>query len=165
MPVHNSDIVEKLNKSADLLDIQGANQFRIRAYRSVAQTISGLSYNVANMLKEGKDVSQLPNIGSSIAEKIHEIVETGSLDQLEKLEKKLPEKLADLMKIPNLGPKKIQKLYNELNISNREELEKAAVRCIITPTCPGKSKPIVCSKRQKIMAVSSNVMRNRIDWI
>ena len=126
MPVHNNDIVEKLNKVADLLDIKGENQFRIRAYRSAAQTISGLSQSVSDMIDEGKDVSNLPNVGSSIADKIKEIVDTGSLEQLEKLEKKMPEELVDLMTIPNLGPKKVQTLYEELDISNKDDLEKAA---------------------------------------
>ncbi len=126
MPVHNSDIVNILTRVADFLDIQDKNQFRIRAYRNAAQSIAGLSKSVAEMVKNGRDLSELPDVGSSIAEKIEEIVETGTLEQLEKLEKKLPKELLDLMDIPDLGPKSVQTLYNELDITNRKELEKAA---------------------------------------
>ncbi|MBN2357644.1 hypothetical protein JXO59_16130 [candidate division KSB1 bacterium] len=126
MPVHNSDIANILNNVADLLDIQGKNQFRIRAYRTAAQSISGLSQSVAGMLKEGKNLSQLPNIGSRIADKIQEIVETGKLKELETLEKKLPESLLDLMKIPNVGPSKVRTMHQELGINAVDELQKAA---------------------------------------
>lgn len=74
MPVHNKEISDTLSRIADLLDIKGENEFRVRAYRSAVQTISGFSKSVAEMVEKGEDISSLPNIGNSIAQKIEELV-------------------------------------------------------------------------------------------
>ncbi len=126
MPIHNSDVSKLFNKVADLLDIQGKNQFRIRAYRNAARTISGLSKSVADMVEEDEDLTQFSGIGEDLAGKIKEIVETGTLKQLEKLEKEVPPELSQLMKISELGPKRVRSLHDELDIETMEELEEAA---------------------------------------
>ncbi len=71
---------------ADLLEIQGANTFRVRAYREAARTIDGLPRGLAEMVAEDEDLSQLPGIGESMADKIEELVHTGSLQQLKDLD-------------------------------------------------------------------------------
>jgi len=126
MPVHNSDIARILNDVADLLDIQGENEFRVRAYRNAARNITGVSQNINEMVKNGEDLTELPGIGKNMAEKIEEIVRTGSLAQLEELEKKIPAELLDLMKIPALGPKRVALLYKELGVKSLEDLKEAA---------------------------------------
>lgn len=88
MPVHNPEIAAMLYKLADLLEIRGENPFRIRAYRSAARLIDELPKSVAEMLKEGEDLTELPGIGAALAEKIKTIVTTGKLPQLDRLEKK-----------------------------------------------------------------------------
>lgn len=70
---------------ADLLEIQGANEFRVRAYRNAARTISGLARSVADMMQEGEDLTDFCAIGEDLAGKIKEIAETGLLEQLELL--------------------------------------------------------------------------------
>ena len=80
MPVHNKDIAKKLNEVADLLDLQGENEFRIRSYRNAARTISEDPESLEKRVKEEKDISGLPGIGESIAEKIEEIINTGELE-------------------------------------------------------------------------------------
>ncbi len=125
MPVHNKDIKEIFNQTADLLEIEGANQFRIRAYRDAARTIGGLSENVESLMKE-KDLSSLSGIGKDLANKIETIVKTGSLPLLEDLKKRTSPELSDMMKLPGLGPKKVKAIYEELGIKTREALEKAA---------------------------------------
>jgi len=82
MPVLNTDIADIFNKMADLLDIQGANPFRIRAYRNAARNFSNLPRNMSDMIEEGTDLTDLPGIGKDLAEKIREIVKTGSLSQI-----------------------------------------------------------------------------------
>ena len=57
MVIHNKEISDKLNEVADLLDIKGENQFRVRAYRNAVRTISGLSGSITEMAEEGKDIS------------------------------------------------------------------------------------------------------------
>ncbi len=126
MPVHNPEIAETFNKYADLLEIDGANQFRVRAYRTAGRTILDLSQNLYDMVKEGKDLSELPGIGKDLANKIIEMVRTGRLSQMEELKKTVPIELLDMMDIADLGPKRIARLHQELGISTIKELEASA---------------------------------------
>jgi DNA polymerase (family 10) len=126
MPVQNSDIADIFNKVADLLDIEGANPFRVRAYRNAARAVSNLPQNVSDMIESEKDLTQLPGIGKDLAGKIQEIVETGSLAQLEELEGKTSPELIKLMKVAGLGPKRVKALNRNLGVTNLKELKKAA---------------------------------------
>jgi DNA polymerase (family 10) len=126
MPVHNTEVAEMFSRLAELLEIQGANPFRIRAYRKAAQTIEGLPHSVTSMLTEGADLSELPGIGKDLATKIQEIVETGHLALLDQVSSQLPGQLAELAKIPTLGPKRVKMLYDILGIQDLKGLAKAA---------------------------------------
>lgn len=120
------DIADIFNKMASLLDIQGANPFRIRAYRNAARSLSSLPRNVSDMIEEGSDLTNIAGIGKDLAAKIREIVETGSLSQLQEIESKIPSGLNRLIKISGLGPKRVKALYRNLNISNLKDLRKEA---------------------------------------
>jgi DNA polymerase (family 10) len=87
MPVHNNDIADIFSEFADLLEIKGANPFRIRAYRNAARTITGQSKNINDMVRGGEDLTCLPGIGKDLAAKIKEIVETGELSKLNDLKR------------------------------------------------------------------------------
>jgi len=126
MPIHNSDVAEIFNKVADLLDIEDANKFRVRAYRNAARIVSGLPHSVSHMVRDEHDLSKLPGIGKDLAGKIKEIVETGTLKQLEELEGRTSSELTKLMKMEGLGPKKVKVLHEELGITNIKELKEAA---------------------------------------
>jgi DNA polymerase (family 10) len=126
MPAHNLAVGAIFNKMADLLDIEGANVFRIRAYRNAARVISSLTRDVSEMIQSGEDLTDLPGIGKDLAEKIWEIVETGYLAQLEEIEGRIPSELSMLMKLEGLGPKRIKALYQNLGISRLKELKVAA---------------------------------------
>ena len=126
MPVHNSDIEEVLDAVADLLEIKGENPFRVRAYRNAARTIQGLSESVAEMVRRGQDLSELPGVGKDLAGKIDEIVETGTLGFLKELQGEMPAGLTDLMKVPGLGPKRVAVLYKQLGITTLDGLVQAA---------------------------------------
>lgn len=125
MPIHNTDVAEIFNKVAALLDIQGANPFRIRAYRSAARTIASLPQSVADLVEQGEDLTKLPEIGKDLAGKIKEVVETGDLAMLRELEGRTPAELSDLMKIEGLGPKRIEALHKELGICSLADLKEA----------------------------------------
>lgn len=125
MAVHNKEITDKLNEVADLLDIKGENEFRVRAYRNAVRTISGLSKSVAEMVDEDEDISSLPDIGDSMAEKIEEIVKTGKLKQLKKLKKEVPSSLIEIMKLEQMGPERTKTLHEELDIDSIDDLKKA----------------------------------------
>ncbi len=126
MPVRNNDIAEIFNKIADLLEIDGENPFRVRAYRNAAITIENLSQDAADIIKKGEDLTKLPGIGHDLAEKINNIVNKREIELLKKLEEKIPVDLTNLMHISGLGAKKIKKLYDALNIKNIDELAQAA---------------------------------------
>lgn len=128
MRIHNPEIAALLNTLADLLEIQGENPFRIRAYRTAARMINELPQSVAAMLAEGKDLTELPGIGEALAEKIAIIVKTGKLPALEKLKHTLPEALSDLLMIEGLGPKRVKALYEKLHIKNLDALKEAIDR-------------------------------------
>jgi DNA polymerase (family X) len=125
MTVQNKEITDKLNQVADLLDIKGENEFRVRAYRNAVRTISGLSKSLADMVNNNEDISSLPDIGDSIAKKIEEIVETGNLKQLNKLKKEIPSSLIEIMKLEQMGPERTKTLYQELDINSINDLKKA----------------------------------------
>ncbi len=78
MPIQNAEIAGLLSQEAELLEIQGANPFRVRAYRRAAQTIDALPRSVANLIAGGEDLTALPGIGEDLAGKIAEIVRTGN---------------------------------------------------------------------------------------
>jgi DNA polymerase (family 10) len=126
MPVHNADIADIFNQVADLLEIESDNPFRVRAYRNAARIVSSQSKSMADRVDEGEDLTELPGIGKDLAEKIKEIVKTGSLSLLKEIEKKTPLELTHLMKIGGLGPKRVKILYEKLGISSPQELKKAA---------------------------------------
>lgn len=126
MPVHNEDIAAVFDEIADLLEIEGDNPFRIRAYRNGARTLRELGRDVRTLVERGEDITRLPGIGRNLAEKIHEILDSGHCRTLDKLRRKLPADLTDLLKLPGLGPRRVHALYHELDIHNREQLERAA---------------------------------------
>src|SRR5579862_6883790 len=125
MPIHNADIAAIFTQLADLLEIEGDNPFRIRAYRNAAISINGLSTSIADMLKQGTPLTDLPGIGKDLAEKIAVIVKTGKLTLLKQVEKRVPAVLSQLLKIEGLGPKRVQLLYNKLKIRNINDLKRA----------------------------------------
>lgn len=126
MAVHNANIAEMLRRVADLLEIEGANPFRIRAYRRAALTVEDLPQSAAKMVAEGKTLVGLPGIGKDLAGKITEIIETGHLKALAKIEARTPTTLAALTTVPGLGPKRVHQLHMALGIKTFKDLERAA---------------------------------------
>ncbi len=126
MAVHNADVAAVFEEIADLLEIEGANPFRVRAYRFAARTLRDLSREVAEMVAKGEDLTSLPGIGEDLAGKIKDIVATGTTALLEKHRKTVPATLTELLRIPGLGPKRVRILSQGLNIRSLSELQNAA---------------------------------------
>lgn len=126
MTTRNIEVSKIFDEVADFLEIQGANPFRVRAYRNAARTIADLGKSIAEMADRKKDLKRLSGIGDNLAEKIQEIAQTGSLKQLERLKNRMPSELNELLKVPGLGPKRIQSLYLNLDITDLGELKQAA---------------------------------------
>ena len=126
MPLHNAEIAAAFDRLADLLEIEGANPFRVRAYRNAARTVEDLPRAAAAMIAAGEDLSKLPGIGKDLAGKIAELVETGHLELLDEVGKRTPKTLADIAAIPGLGPKRVKAIYEELKVETPEQLAEAA---------------------------------------
>jgi len=126
MPVHNEDIAAVFDEMADLLEIEGDNPFRIRAYRNGARTLRELGRDIGSLVEAGEDITRLSGIGKNLAAKIHEYLQTGHCRSLDKLRRQLPADLTELLKLPGLGPKRVHALYHELDIHTHEQLERAA---------------------------------------
>lgn len=124
--MHNTEIAHLFERFAVLLDIDGANPFRVRAYRNAARTIEGQSQSIETMLAEGADLSELPGIGKDLAHKIADIVETGRFHDLDVIEKRIPGELADLTEVPGLGPKRVKALFTTLKVKSFADLARAA---------------------------------------
>jgi DNA polymerase (family 10) len=124
--MQNPDIARLFDEVADLLEIQDANPFRVRAYRNAARTIRDFPEPIADLVRAGtKDLTDIPGIGDDLAEKITDIVTTGELPLRKQLASKLPAGLLDLLRIPSLGPKRVKLLYKKLKVKSAADLAKA----------------------------------------
>jgi DNA polymerase (family X) len=126
MPVHNADIAAIFEEIADRLEIQGANPFRIRAYRNAARTLGELPQEARALLEKGEDLTRLPGIGDDLAARVQEIVNSGRCNLLERLRRELPPAVTELLQIPGLGPKRVKALYHDLEVQTVEQLWRAA---------------------------------------
>lgn len=123
----NQQITLKLAQAADLLEQQGANPFRVSAYRRASGTVSRLDTDVRLLLeREGEaGLVKLPNIGRGIAASIREMVTTGRWTQLERLRGTL-DPVHLFQSVPGIGPKTAQHIHDTLHIDSLEALEAAA---------------------------------------
>ena len=123
----NAEVARFFEDLADLLEIQGANPFRVRAYRNAARTIGDLADSIVDIAGDpNRNLHDLPGIGKDLAAKIVTIVETGRLPQLDDLRKEVPPGVVDMLRLPGLGPKKVAVLFQELSITSLDELKQAA---------------------------------------
>lgn len=126
MDPDNRDIAALFSRLADLLEIDGENPFRVRAYRNAAETIASLSTPVARLVADGADLTAYPHVGREIADKIATVVETGRLPALDEVARRVPPELADLMAVRGLGPKGVKALYEHFRMRSLDELEALA---------------------------------------
>jgi DNA polymerase (family X) len=124
--VDNPQIARVFEEVADVLEIQNANPFRIRAYRNAVRTVEGQATPLRRMVEEGRPLTELPGIGKEMAAHIKEMVETGTLGFRDELLAEVPRSLIELMRLPGLGPKKARKLWDDLQIGSVDALEEAA---------------------------------------
>jgi DNA polymerase (family 10) len=121
----NKEVVEMLREIAEYLTIKGESRFKISAYEKAAHVIENLTQPIEELDALGK-LTQLPGVGKSIAEKIHEYLTTGKSSYLEELKREIPREVFELMEVPGIGPKLAMRLYTELGIRSIDELEEAA---------------------------------------
>lgn len=124
----NKELADVFTLVADLLEIKGEVVYKTLAYRKAADSLLHLGRDITEIWKEGgqKALMEIPGVGKAIAEKTDELLTTGKLGYLEKLQKEVPARLAELLQIPDLGPKKVGLFYKELGITTLDELKSAA---------------------------------------
>ncbi|HUL70642.1 MAG TPA: DNA polymerase/3'-5' exonuclease PolX [Gemmatimonadales bacterium] len=124
--MENAEIARLFREMADLLEIEGANPFRVRAYRTASRTADTHPESLAEMARHHPDqLTELPGIGEDLAQKIEEIVRTGKLAALKEVSRRTPTGLLELMRLPGLGPKKAKVLFDRLGVRNRSDLSRA----------------------------------------
>jgi DNA polymerase (family 10) len=121
----NTELAERFDLLADMLELDGADAFRLAAYRRAAARIRESAVPVAQLAVDGK-ATRLSGIGGTIEGKIVEVVETGDMAALAKLRAKLPPGLVEVMHVPGLGPKTARKLWSELGVESLDDLRAAA---------------------------------------
>jgi DNA polymerase (family X) len=121
----NSQLAEIFTRIANLLEIKGEVIYKILAYRKAADSLNSLGRDVNDVWHEGS-LTEIPGVGKAIAEKIDELLTTGRLEFLEKLEAEVPPGLVQVLQVPDLGPKKVALFWKQLGVTNLAELEAAA---------------------------------------
>ncbi|KGS01909.1 DNA polymerase/3'-5' exonuclease PolX [Burkholderia sp. ABCPW 111] len=126
MPIHNADFAAVFAEIADLLEIQGANPFRVRAYRNAARTVGGLGRDIGTMISEGRNLDDIPTIGPDLAAKLREIATSGTCGLQQQLRQALPPAIVELLGVPGLGAKRVRALHDALHVETLEQLKEAA---------------------------------------
>ena len=122
----NADIASVFDHVADLIEYQGGNVFRVRAYRTAARTIGAMVESLASVRADAaRTLTDLEGIGGDLAAKIETLLDTGKLPLLEELQAAVPAVVFELMRVPGLGPKKVKVLVDALGIGSLDELEAA----------------------------------------
>jgi len=122
----NKAIAGILYETADLLEIDGQDSFRIRSYRNAAQAIESLPQQIAELINEPKKVLEIPGIGKSMLAHLQEVLKEGRLSMHAELLKKYHPSMLDLLKIQGLGPKTIALIWSAYQICDVEGVEKLA---------------------------------------
>jgi DNA polymerase (family X) len=126
MTMKNGQIADIFDQVADLLEFQGENPFRLRAYRNAAATLRDLTESIATIAKDPeRKLTDLTGVGKDLADKITTLVTTGELPLLAELTAKTPPSVLALLRVPGLGPKKAAVLYKDLKIGTLEQLREA----------------------------------------
>jgi DNA polymerase (family 10) len=124
--MNNREIAAVFTEIADLLEFQGANPFRVRAYRNGAKKISELNESLAAIAADDtRKLTDIQGIGKDLADKIRTLLDTGTIPMLEQLQREIPAGVLVLSRVPGVGPKKAVTLQRELGINSLTDLRNA----------------------------------------
>ncbi len=119
----NADLHAQLEQMATLLELTGANKFRVNAFARAARAVESQSKDLSKL--DDKELIAIDGIGKGIASVIRELAGSGKVAELEELRKEVPAGLADVLDIQGLGPKTVRLMWQDLGITDREGLKKA----------------------------------------
>lgn len=121
----NKEVAGILSKIADLYEIKGGESFRVRAYRSAIAQIENMGEDIEEVARRG-ELESIPGVGKATADKVRDIIKTGSTDRYEELKAQIPETLTELLRIPDVGPSTVRMLWKKLGVTSMGELARAA---------------------------------------
>jgi len=123
----NQEIAKILYEISEYLEMEDV-AFKPRAFEKAGIVIESLEEDISEIYKKGglKELKKIPSVGKAIGEIIEDLIETNKSKYYERLKKKTPVKLGELIAVEGIGPKMIKKLYTDLGIKNLKDLEKAA---------------------------------------
>jgi DNA polymerase (family 10) len=120
----NAEVADQLVLLADLLELEGEQAFRVLAYRRAAQRVNETGGSIAQLALDGR-AKELPGIGTTIQDKIVQIVEKGEIEALTRRRQRIPEDVVAFMRLPGLGPKTARRIWQELGVSTLADLREA----------------------------------------
>jgi len=144
----NNEIARAFERTADLLEIDGAQGFRVNSYRRAARTLKDCPDDVAELMATGK-LERLSGIGKGMADRVVQFIETGHIDVLDELAGKLPAGLPQLLEIQGLGPKKVALLYHEAGVTSLTALK--------TAVASGKLEPLKGFGKTSIQRIADGI--------
>ena len=167
----NQELADIFDKIGNLLEIKGEVIYKTLAYRKAADSLRANAAEAATLAGENR-LQEIPGVGKAIAEKIHEILTTGKLEFLVRLESEVPPSLVDLLEVPDVGPKKAAMFWKQANITTLAELEGAA-RAGKLRSLPGMGEKsetrildgIEALKRRSTRRLLGNVRPVAMDWV
>jgi DNA polymerase (family 10) len=123
--MRNAEIAAALRELGILYELDGADRYRVLAYREAARTVANSPISVEQLAEEGR-LTELPAVGKTLAEKIETLIEKGSIPSADKLKKKFPATLVEVTRVPGLGAKTARRIYDEVGVENLVQLKEAA---------------------------------------
>jgi DNA polymerase (family 10) len=123
--MRNAEIAAALRELGILYELDGADRFRVLAYREAARTVAQSPVSIEQLAEEGR-LTELPAIGKTLAQKIETLIETGSIPSADKLKAKFPATLVEVTRVPGLGAKTARRIYEEIGVENLTQLKEAA---------------------------------------
>src|SRR5215470_8496309 len=124
-PPDKNEIAALLDETATLLELDGGNQFEVRAYQNAARAIGALEGDIETLARSGQ-LANTPGLGKTILARVSEALTTGHIHFHDELAEKIPVGLRQMTRIPGLGAKRVRQLNSELGISTLQELQQAA---------------------------------------
>ena len=153
----NQELAVLFNKFATILEISGANAFKINAHTKVARVLEDLVEDIALV----HELEKLPGVGKSSAAKIKEYLETGEISELNALLASIPSGLLDVMQVQGLGPKKVRQLWQEANVTDIHSL-KEAIKDGRLESLPRMGKKTIANIADSLSFLETSSKRTRL---
>lgn len=124
-PLSNGDVAQIFQHIADVLELQGENTFKVRAYRNAVETLQSLPEPIAQIAEEGR-LDDIPGFGEAIRAKISDILRTGTTPLYERTRGAVPAGVLEMLALPGIGPKTVRQLWEGLKVETIDALAEAA---------------------------------------